>query len=101
MLLDAAVIAALIYVFARYNAAGGMLRSFLMLLGVIVVTVIVTVFLPEPLRFLALPVYVVLLAAGLTFVCGTQPRQTGSIIGIFLLYRLVLWGVPALLTSGK
>ena len=101
MLLDSAVIAALIYIFARYNAEGGLLRSFLMLLGVIIVTFLVALILPGPLRILVLPVYILLLAAGLTFMCGTQPRQTGKIIGSFLLFRFVLWGISALLTSGR
>lgn len=101
MLLDSAVIAALIYIFARYNAEGGLLRSFLMLLGVLVITFLVALILPGPLGILVLPVYILLLAAGLTFMCGTQPRQTGKIIGSFLLFRFVLWGVSALLTSGK
>lgn len=98
MFIDAAVIAALIYCFARYNAEGGFLRSFLMLLGVIIVAVLIIVVLP-PLRYFLLPIFVILLAAGLTFICGTQPRQTGKIIGVFLLYRLVMWGIPALIKS--
>lgn len=99
MLLDSAVIAGLIFCFARYNAEGGLPRTFLMLLGVIVATVLVALALPASLGFLIVFVYIGLLAAGLTFVCGTQPRQTGKIIGSFLLFRLCLWGVAALLTT--
>lgn len=99
MLLDSAVIAALIYMFARYNADGGFLRSFLMLLGVIVVTVLIMIVLPEPLMILVLPAYLLLLAVGLTVICGTQPKQTAKIIGCFLLYRLSLWGIAALIQS--
>lgn len=101
MLLDSAVIAALIYIFARYNAAGGMLRSFFMLLGVIIATVLIMVVLPQSLFILVLPIYVILLAVGLTFICGTQPRQTGKTLGVFLIYRFILWGIPALFTSTK
>lgn len=99
MLLDSAVIAALIYCFARYNANGGLPRSFLMLLGVIIVTVLITIALPETWVFLGLPIYLILLAVGLTVICGTQPGQTRKIIGCFLLYRLGLWGIGALLSA--
>lgn len=98
MLLDAGVIAACIFIFARYNAEGGFLRSFLMLLGVIIASLVLTAVLPASLRFLVLAVYIVLLAAGLTFVCGTQPGQTAKILGVFISYRLLLWGVPVLIT---
>ena len=99
MLLDSAVIAALIYIFARYNAEGGLLRSFLMLLGVIVLTVAIMLALPGPLLVLVLPIYLMLLAVGLTVVCGTQPAQTGKIIGCFLLFRAGMWGIGALIRS--
>ncbi|HSH94651.1 MAG TPA: hypothetical protein VK968_10945 [Roseimicrobium sp.] len=99
MLLDSAIIAALIYIFARYNAEGGLMRSFLMLLGVIIVTVLAAVALTGALRILVLPIYIILLAAGLTFICGTQPKQTGKIIGCFIGVRLILWGVSALITA--
>lgn len=99
MLLDSAVIAGLIFCFARYNAEGGLPRTFLMLLGVIIATVLVALALPSFLSFLIVFVYVAFLAAGLTFICGTQPRQTGKIIGSFLLFRLCLWGIAALLTT--
>ena len=97
MLLDTAVLAGLIFVFARYNAEGGLVRSFLMLFGVLIATVLTALILPPSLMFLVVFVYVALLAAGLTFVCGTQPRQTGKIIGAFVLFRLCLWGIAALL----
>lgn len=97
MLLDTAVLAGLIFFFARYNAEGGMLRSFLMLFGVLIATVLIALILPPSLLFLIVFVYVALLAAGLTFVCGTQPKQTGKIIGSFVLFRLSLWGIAALL----
>lgn len=99
MLLNTAVIAGLIFWFARYNAEGGLLRTFLMLLGVVIATALISLALPPSLFFLIVFVYVALLAAGLTFVCGTQPKQTGKIIGSFLLFRLCLWGVAALLTT--
>ena len=99
MLLDAGVVAGLIFIFARYNAEGGLLRAFLMLLGVLIASVVIAVALPESVRFLFVPIYIVLLAAGLTFICGTQPRQTGKIIGIFLLFKLLMWGIPALVSS--
>lgn len=99
MLLDSAVIAALIFVFARYNADGGLLRSFLMLLGVIVATVVIAIALPDALTILVLPVYLLLLAAGLTFICGTQPKQTAKIIGCLLLFRLSLVGIAGLIRS--
>lgn len=101
MFLDSAVIAGLIWFFARYNAEGGFVRALLMLLGVIISTVLIMVALPESLFILIIPAYLILLAAGLTFICGTQPKQTGKIIGCFLLYRLVLWGIPAMLRSSS
>lgn len=100
MILDALVIAVLIYIFARYNAEGGLLRCFLMLIGVLVVTIIAMIALPEALLILTLPIFVILLAAGITFICGTQPRQTGKIIASFLAFRLCMWGLATLLQSG-
>lgn len=97
MLLDSAIIAILIYIFARYNAEGGMIRSYLMLAGAAISTVLIVLTLPESLSFLAPPIYLLLLAAGLTFVCGTQPRQTGKIIGVFVAIRLLFWGTAALI----
>lgn len=99
MLLDAGVVAGLIFIFARYNAEGGFLRAFLMLLGVLIISFLIAVALPESLLFLFVPIYVLLLAAGLTFMCGTQPRQTGKIIGGFLLFKFIMWGIPAFLAS--
>ena len=99
MLVDTAVIAALVFCFARYNAQGGMPRTFLMLLGVLAVTVLIALALPSSLSFLIVFVYIALLAVGLTVVCGTQPKQTGKIIGSFLLFRLCMLGITALLTT--
>ena len=67
----------------------------------IIATVLAIISLPKPLLFLTLPIFVILLAAGLTFISGTQPRQTGKIIGIFILYRFCLWGIPALINHGS
>lgn len=90
MLLDSAVIAGLIYYFARYNAEGGFFRAFIMLLVVALLTFAISMALPEELMVLSILIYLVLLAIGLTFICGTQPKQTSKIIGVFLLYRISL-----------
>jgi|GEM_PF-6068577 len=93
LLIDAAVIAGLIHLFARYNANGGMLYAFLMLLAVTAATIVAIVAIPESLHVLILPIYLLLLAVGLTVICGTQPRQTAKIIGCFLLFRLAFFGL--------
>lgn len=99
MLLDSAVIAALIFIFARYNASVGLVYSFVMLFCVCLVTVVIAITLPDSLAILILPIHLLLLAIGLTVICGTQPKQTGKIIGCFLLFRLGLWGIGAALSS--
>ncbi len=90
LLLDAAVVAGLLYVFARHNANGGFLYGFLTIFAVTLVTFGAALALPPDLMILIVPIYLILMAVGLTVICGTQPKQTAKILGCFLGYRIVM-----------
>lgn len=98
MLLNAGVIAALVFIFAQHNASGGIARTFVMLLCITIATLLIAALLSLSAIWCVI-IYVVLLAVGLTFICGTQPRQTAKIIGIFITFRLVMSAITILLAK--
>lgn len=98
---DVLLIAALIWGFARYNARTGILFSFFTILATILLTsVTYAIFAKLGLRlghFVLIP-NILILAACLTFINGTQPNQTAKIVGWFLVVKIIFGVIWSLLT---
>ncbi len=97
LIIDVVLIAGLIWAFARYNARTGILFSFFTVLVTVVLSVITAVVLaPARIGLWLLVPQLVYLAGCLTFINGTQPRQTVKIVGWYLVVKIVIAALWAL-----